>query len=100
MTKIYSDGKTSTLGKRFAALCVTTSILAVLNGVLIANLFSRLFSTNEVDDDEEGSEVKLDCPQGVGRITMDSYNRLICLLDEGRESLNLTKRLVHCFHHS
>lgn len=84
VTKIYSDGKTSTLGKRFAMLCMTTSLLAVLNGVCVANLFSSLFTSQTVDDDdEEGAEVVLKCPEGVGKVTVDaSSGRLFCLLND------------------
>lgn len=94
VTKIYSDGKTSTLGKRFAMLCITTSILAVVNGVCVANLFSSLFTSKIVDDDdEEGAEVELRCPEGVGRVTVDpTTGRLFCLLNSLLPTYNLSDR--------
>jgi hypothetical protein len=93
VTKIYSDGKTSTLGKRFAALCLTTSLLAVINGVCVANIFGALFTSHTVDDDdEEGAEVELKCPDGMGKVTVDSSGRLICLQDYQLESLNIPDR--------
>lgn len=92
VTKIYSDGKTSSLGKRFAALCLTTSLLAVINGVCIANAFGALFTSHDGDDDEGRADVIFKCPEGAGKVTVDSNGRLICLEDAELAHYNLTDR--------
>lgn len=91
VTKIFSDGKGLALGKRVIQLYFLTTILAVINGICIANAFGTLFSVNDDDDDEEGADIELRCPEGGGKVTMGADGRLFCLLSSDVGSYNLTE---------
>lgn len=90
VTKIFSDRKGFALGKKAIQLYFLTTLLAVINGICIANTFSGLFSPTDDDDDEEGADVELRCPEGAGKITMDEAGRLFCLPTHDVVSYNLT----------
>jgi hypothetical protein len=92
VTKIFADGKGAALGKRVAQLYLMTTILAVINGISVANMFSGLFTANNDDDDEEGADVEFRCPDGAGKVTLDPVSgRLFCLPKESVSSFNLTE---------
>jgi hypothetical protein len=91
VTKIFSDGKGLSLGKKVAQLYFLTTMLAVLNGVFIAMLFGGLFTSNNDDDDEEGADIELICPAGVGKVTVDASGQVLCLRKDAMASLNLTE---------
>ena len=58
----------------------------------MANIFRSLFAaTDDDDDEEEGADIELRCPEGIGKVTMDSLGRLFCLSKEDVLSYNLTE---------
>lgn len=89
---IHYDGKTSTLGKRFVSLFMTTALLAVINGVCIANLFGSIIDSSNAHDDDQGPEVGLQCPEGMGKVTVSTGGRLICLQAGQLARFNVTDR--------
>lgn len=91
VTNIFSKGNGLALGKKILFLYSITTIFAVINGICIANIFGGLFISNDGGDEEEGVDVKLKCPGGEGRVTVDSSGNLICLTSKAVASFNLTE---------
>jgi hypothetical protein len=70
-----------------------TTLLAVLEGILIANMFSFLFTSDDADsDDDDGVEVSMICPDNFGTMTMEQDGSIICVHEDHLASFNLTDR--------
>lgn len=68
-------------------------MLAVLEGILIANMFSFLFTSDDADsDDDDGVEVSMICPDNFGTMTMEQDGSIICVHEDHLASFNLTDR--------
>ena len=67
--------------------------MAVLEGILIANMFSFLFTSDDADsDDDDGVEVSMICPDNFGTMTMEQDGSIICVHEDHLASFNLTDR--------
>jgi hypothetical protein len=82
-----------------------TTLLAVLNGIVISNIYSSLFTSIKGDEDDgssialhllslksslDGVQVGLICPKSFGKLTVDSTGNVICLPVGDVDSYNLT----------
>jgi hypothetical protein len=70
-----------------------TTLLAVLEGIMIANLFSFMFASDDGDsDDDDGVEVGLVCPEKFGTMTMKEDGSILCVHEDHLDAFNLTAR--------
>lgn len=64
-----------------------------MEGILIANLFSSLFGSDEGDsDDDDGVEVGMVCPENFGTMTMERDGSIMCVHEDHLASFNLSDR--------
>ena len=83
--------KAGSLGGKAIYFYSLTTILAVCEGILTANLFSFLFGSDEGEsDDDDGVEVGMACPENFGTLTMEQDGSIICIHEDQLSSLNLS----------
>lgn len=52
IAQIYGEGSAGSLGKKVIKFYFLTTVLAVLNGIIMANMYAGLFKTEDEDDDD------------------------------------------------
>lgn len=88
---IFGSGNAGSLGGKAIYFYSLTTILAVCEGILTANLFSFLFGSDEGEsDDDDGVEVGMACPENFGTLTMEQDGSIICIHEDQLSSLNLS----------
>jgi Na+/H+-dicarboxylate symporter len=55
IAQIYGEGNAGSLGKKVIKFYLLTTLLAVMNGIIMANMYSSLF-TSEKEEEDDGSE--------------------------------------------
>jgi hypothetical protein len=86
------------LGSKAIYFYSLTTLLAVLEGILVANIFSVLFSSDEGEsDDDDGVEVGMVCPDNFGTMTMERDGSIICVHEDHLDAFNVSTRWVSPF---
>ena len=86
------------LGSKAIYFYSLTTLLAVLEGILIANLFSFLFASDEGEgDDDDGVEVAMVCPEDFGTMTMARDGSILCVHEDRLNSINISTRYATHF---
>lgn len=90
---IFGTGSASSIGKRAISLYTLTTVLAALEGIAIANVFSSLLDSNEgLTDDDDGVKITMMCPKDLGTMTVDADGSLLCVHHDDLSSYNLTSK--------
>lgn len=69
IAQIYGDGSAGSLGKKVIKFYLLTTLLAVMNGIIMANMYASLF-TSEKEEDDDGCYIFLFCPTFVNIMQM------------------------------
>lgn len=106
---VYQDARVTNLGYKVFKLYLLTTVLAVLNGIIISNLFASLFSAKNDEDDDgialdrtalllmcfldvDGVDVELVCPKSYGKVTVDISGIVKCIPTEDVQNYNITSK--------
>ena len=88
---IFGSGEAGSIGKRAIYYYTISTLLAVAEGILFANLFSFLFNSDEGDsEDDDGVEVGMVCPDNFGMMTVESDGSIMCIHEDAVAAFNLT----------
>lgn len=95
---IFGSGEAGTIGKRAIYYYSISTILAVAEGILFANVFSFLFNSDEGEsDDDDGVEVNMICPETYGTMTMEADGSIMCIHKDDVAAFNLTSEYQNFF---
>ena len=88
---VFGSGSAGSLGKRAIWLYTLTTVIATIEGILMANIFSSLLeSDNGESDDDDGVKVSLVCPEDEGIITVLNDGSVLCIPHDQLDSYNIT----------
>jgi Na+/H+-dicarboxylate symporter len=88
---IFGSGEAGAVGKRAIYYYSISTLLAVAEGILFANVFSFLFNSDEGDsDDDDGVEVNMVCPESYGTMTVESDGSIMCIHKDAVAAFNLS----------
>jgi hypothetical protein len=91
---IFGAGNASSIGNRAIWFYTLTTVLATIEGVVIANVFSSLLVSKDSDDDDDGVKVALACPEDEGVLTMAMDGTVLCIPHNDLETYNVTSKCV------
>lgn len=88
---IFGSGDAGTIGKRAIYYYTVSTLLAVGEGIMFANIFSFLFNSDEGEgDDDDGVEVGMVCPSDYGMMTVETDGSIMCIHKDAVAAFNLT----------
>jgi hypothetical protein len=94
---IFGSGSAGSIGKRAIWFYTLTTILATIEGIVIANVFSSLLVSDDTDDDDDGVKVTLACPEDEGVVTVTPDGSILCIPHDELASYNISSKSVPLF---
>lgn len=92
---IFGSGNAGTVGSKAIQLYMLTTLVAVTEGIILANVFSSLFDTDKgFSDDDDGAEINLKCPKDLGMMTVDKNGDLQCIHHDELSNYNTSSKYV------
>jgi L-cystine uptake protein TcyP (sodium:dicarboxylate symporter family) len=90
--EIFGSGSASSIGNRAIWFYTLTTVMATLEGIVIANIFSSLLVSKDSDDDDDGVKVSLACPEDEGVLTMTIDGTVLCIPHDDLKAYNVTSK--------
>lgn len=91
---IFGSGNAGSIGKRAMWLYTLTTVIATIEGIVIANLFSSLLVNEDNDDDDDGVKISLVCPEEEGMMTVTTDGSILCIPHEDLRLYNISDKSV------
>lgn len=88
---IFGSGNASQIGKLAMGLYTLSTVLAALQGIMIAIVFAYLLDSDKgLEDDDDGVEVEMACPEDQGVLTVLADGSTACLRDGELSAYNVS----------
>lgn len=90
---VFGSGSAGNMGKRAIWLYTLTTIIATIEGIIMANVFSSLLESDDgYSDDDDGVKVSLVCPEDEGMMTVMTDGSILCIPHEELNSYNVSSK--------
>jgi hypothetical protein len=89
---IFGSGNAGSIGKRAIWFYTLTTLLATIEGIVIANVFSSLLVSDDADDDDDGVKITLACPEDEGVVTVTPDGSILCIPHNELPSYNISSK--------
>jgi L-cystine uptake protein TcyP (sodium:dicarboxylate symporter family) len=90
---IFGSGSAGNMGKKALWLYTLSTVLATIEGIVFANLFSSFLDSDKgLTDDDDGSKISMACPKELGVLTVQPDGTLFCIPHDSLSALNLTSK--------
>lgn len=88
---IFGSGNASTMGKLAMGLYTLSTVLAAVQGIIMAVVFAYLLDSDKGNsDDDDGVEVTMICPEDLGTLTVLNDGSTVCAKDGMLTPLNVS----------